>query len=114
MGASGDWCTLCANLCCCRPTAIAPPCRALDNGLEYEDLDDRIEARVLELRALCIAVIEFKYLQMSVRDVRRGEKRLEKQHGPTKKPHRNIENSRCSPKVVWFPFASVRMFLRRD
>ena len=23
---------------------------------------------------------------------------------------RNIENSRCSPKVVWFPFASVRMF----
>ena len=26
----------------------------------------------------------------------------------------NIENSRCSPKVVWFPLASVRMFLQPD
>lgn len=85
MGASGDWCTLCANLCCCRPTVRAPPCRALDNGLEYEDIDGRIEARVLELRALCIAVIESKYLQMSMSDVRLREKWLEKQHGPTKK-----------------------------
>ncbi len=74
MEASGDWRTLCANLCCCRPTAIAPPCRALDKGLEYEEVDGRIEARVLELRALCIAVIESKYLQMGIRDVRRGEK----------------------------------------
>ena len=85
MGASVDWRTLCANLCCCRPTAIAPPCRALDNGLEYEENDGRIEARVFEFRALCIAVIESKYLQMSIRDVRLGEKWLEKQHGPTRK-----------------------------
>lgn len=84
MGASGAWCTLCANLCCCRPTAIAPPCRALDDELEYEELDDRIEALVLELRTLCIVVIESKYLQMSVRDFRLGERWLEKQHGPTR------------------------------
>ena len=74
MEASGGWRTLCANLCCCRPTAIAPPpCRALDNGLECEEIDGRIEARVLEFRTLCIAVIESKCLQMSIRDVRRGE-----------------------------------------
>ena len=74
MGASGDWRTLCANLCCCRPTPIAPPCRALDNGLEYEETDGRIEARVLEFRTLCIAVIESKYLQLSTSNVRLGGK----------------------------------------
>ena len=74
LGASGDWRTLCANLCCWRPTAIAPPCRALDNGLEYEEIDGRIEARVLGFRTLCIAVTESEYLQMSVSNVRRGEK----------------------------------------
>ena len=81
-GSKRGWHTLCANLCCWRPTAIAPPCRALDNGLEYEEADGRIEARVLEFRALCIAVTESKYLQIIIGTSGVQRKWLEKQHDP--------------------------------
>lgn len=55
--------TLCANRCCCRLTAVAAPCRALDNGLEYDEGDDTSEARVLDVRALCMFVEEAMYLR---------------------------------------------------
>jgi len=48
--------TLCAYRCCCRLTAVAAPCRALESALEFNGADDRSEARVLEVRALCIIV----------------------------------------------------------